>query len=59
MTWISELRLDRRFAQLALLQREGGVGEFLDHVGALEPAEVAALGAGRLVGRLVLGQLLE
>src|SRR5215213_9080098 len=38
---------DRAGADLAGLQGEGGLGEFRDHVGLLEEAQVAALlGAG-------------
>jgi len=56
---VAELGLDRGFAQVAFLELEGGIGEFLHHIALLEPAEITAFGAGRLVGRFLLGQLVE
>ena len=53
-----ELRLDRGLGVFALLQREGGVFEFLDHAALAEIAEVAAFRLVR-VGRLGLGKLGE
>jgi hypothetical protein len=56
---VAELGLDRASDSSSFLSAEGGVGEFLHHVGLLEPAEIAAFRAGSLVGRLLLGELVE
>jgi hypothetical protein len=59
MTVIAELRLDRRSLSSPFFSANGGVGEFLDHVGALEPAEIAASAPDALSVDFVLGELLE
>ena len=54
----AELGLDRRLGVLARGQREGGVGELLDHVVMAEIAEIAARAAAG-VGRMLLGEFGE
>ncbi len=46
-------------AHLAWLERKGRILELLDHLAALEPAEVPALGGCPLVLGVLLGQLGE
>ena len=52
---IAELRLDRRLGVLALLQLEGGFGEFRHHLVLGEPAKIATGRLGSGIVALVLG----
>lgn len=55
----AELRLHRGGTDLADILREGGVGELGHHGVALEVAEIAAIGLGGGIDRLLLGERRE